>query len=397
MATQKPFWRKTFWLVLSLLLAAVSGWFCRSVVGDGASAVARQAPAAPKVTAVTVTNAVFNPVQEYIGHVEPVQDVSVLPQVEGYITKVVFQEGMDVKEGDVLFEIDIDRYAATARLRTAEVEQAKAAVAQAEAALEKSARYLRRLRSADGRGITQTELDAAETAEAADQAALKSAKAGLGQSEARLALADLDVRRSKVVAPISGRIGKAMRHVGDWVSPSGGILARLVQTDPVRVAFTVTDVDFMAWRTEAARHGRDIRATRRLRLRLPDGSTYAEPGSWDFDDNEMDAATATIVVRLKFPNRERLLVPNAYVRVLSDAAEPSCPLVIPEAAVEIAGDGRVAWVIGSDGVVERRVVECSPPSNGRMAVIKGLESGERIVFRGIHKMFRGARPAIIEE
>ena len=111
----------------------------------------------------------------------------------------------------------------------------------------------------------------------------------------------------------------------------------------------------------------------------------------------MDAATATIVVRLKFPNRERLLVPNAYVRVLSDAAEPSCPLVIPEAAVEIAGDGRVAWVIGSDGVVERRVVECSPPSNGRMAVIKGLESGERIVFRGIHKMFRGARPAIIEE
>ena len=397
MATRKSMYRNSFWLVLSLLLAAVSGWLCRDVVGNAAPSSTRRSPTAPKVTVFVVTNAVFNPVREYIGHVEPVQEVSVLPQVEGYITKVVYREGMEVKEGDILFEIDIDRYAATARLRNAEVEQAKAAVAQAEAALEKSERYLRRLRSADGRGITQTELDAAETAEAADQAALKSAKAGLCQAEARLALAELDVRRSKVVAPISGRIGKAIRHVGDWVSPSGGTLARLVQTDPVRVAFTVTDMDFMAWRTEAARNGTDIRSTRRLRLRLPDGSTYAEPGTWDFDDNEMDAATATIVVRLKFPNAGGLLVPNAYVRVLSDAAEPSSPLVVPEAAVEIAGDGNVVWVIGPDGTVERRVVECSAPSNGHMAVVKGLEPGEKIVFRGIHKMFRGARPAIVEE
>ena len=389
--------KKAFWTVLCLLLAAAAGWLCRSVTGDGDFAVARQSQPTPKVTAVVVTNTLFNPVREYIGHVEPIQDVSVLPQVEGCITKVVFREGMDVREGDVLFEIDVDRYAATARLRRAEVEQAKAAVAQAEAALEKSARYLRRLRAVDGRGITQTELDAAETAEAADQAVLKSAKAGLGQAEARLALADLDVRRSKVVAPLSGRVGKAMRHVGDWVSPSGGALARLVQTDPMRVAFAVTDMDFMAWRVDAARNGVDIRSTRRLRLRLPDGSLYAAHGTWDFDDNEMDAATATIVVRLTFPNNDGLLVPNAYVRVLSDAAEPSCPLTVPETAVEIAGDGSVVWVIGPDGVVERRIVECSAPSCGRMAVVKGLESGERIVVRGIHKMFRGARPVIVEE
>lgn len=383
--------------MLLLFLAGGAGWFVRDLAGfKTAKAVAGMSDS-PRVTAYRVAKEAFNPVKEYIGHVEPVEDATILPQVEGYVTRVSFREGTAVKTGDVLFEIDPDRYAATENLRMAEVAQAKAGVVQAEAELEKSERYLRRLKAVDERGIMQTELDAAETGAAAAQAALQSAKAGLSRAEANLALASIDVRRSKICAPFAGRVGKALRHVGDWVSPSGGALARIVRTDPVRVAFTVPDREFAAWREEALRHGGDMRAGKRLRLRLSDDSVYAETGEWEFEDNEMDAATATISLRIAFPNPNCSLVPNAYVRVLVDSADPVTGTVVPESAVEFADDGWIAWVIGEDGIVERRIVECSDAYEGRVLVRKGLVEGERIVWRGIHKMSRGMRPVVVEE
>ena len=382
---------------LLLLLAGGAGWFLRDLVGFASAKDVAGVSEAPRVTAYRVANEAFNPVKEYIGHVESVEDATILPQVEGYVTRVSFKEGAAVKAGDVLFEIDPDRYAATENLRRAEVSQAKAGIVQAEAELEKSERYLRRLKAVDGRGITQTEMDAAETGAAAARAALQSARAGLSRAEANLALASIDVRRSKICAPFAGRVGKALRHAGDWVSPSGGALARIVRTDPVRVAFTVPDREFAAWREESLRHGGDMLAGKRLRLRLPDDSLYAEVGEWEFDDNEMDAATATISLRIAFPNPNCSLVPNAYVRVLVDSADPQSGAVVPESAVEFAEDGWIAWVIGKDGTVERRIVDCSDAYGGRVLVRKGLAEGERIVWRGIHKMARGMRPVVVEE
>lgn len=383
---------------LSLLfLAGGVGWLLRDLVGFASAKDVAGVSEAPRVTAYRVANEAFNPVKEYIGHVESVEDATILPQVEGYVTRVSFKEGAAVKAGEVLFEIDPDRYAATENLRRAEVSQAKAGIVQAEAELEKSERYLRRLKAVDGRGITQMEMDAAETGAAAARAALQSAKAGLSRAEANLALASIDVRRSRICAPFAGRIGKALRHAGDWVSPSGGALARIVRTDPVRVAFTVPDREFAAWREESLRHGGDMLAGKRLRLRLPDDSLYAEVGEWEFDDNEMDAATATISLRIAFPNPNCSLVPNAYVRVLVDSVDPPSGAVVPESAVEFAEDGWIAWVVGKDGMVERRIVDCSDAYGGRVLVRKGLAEGERIVWRGIHKMTRGMKPVVVEE
>lgn len=390
-ARRRPAWG----LLLALLLAGAAGWFVRDLAGFKEERGAAAAADAPKVTVFRVAKSEFNPVKEYIGHIEPLADATILPEVEGYVSRVTFREGAAVEKGDVLFEIDTDRYAATENLRKAEVLQAKAAIVQAEAELEKSERYLRRMKAVDGRGITQTEMDAAETGESAARAALQSAKAGLSRAEANLALASIDVKRSVIRAPFAGRVGKALRHVGDWVSPSGGALARIVCTDPVRVAFTLPDREFAAWREEAARHGGDMRAGKRLRIRLPDDSVYAETGEWDFDDNEMDAATATISLRLSFPNPDGALVPNAYVRVLVDSENAAPGLVVPESAVEFAEDGWVAWVLDSSGAAERRVVDCSGAFEGRVLVKKGLAEGERIVWRGVHKMARGVKPVVV--
>ena len=241
--------------MLLLLLAGGAGWLLRDLVGFASAKDVAGVSEAPRVTAYRVANEAFNPVKEYIGHVESVEDATILPQVEGYVTRVSFKEGAAVKAGDVLFEIDPDRYAATENLRRAEVSQAKAGIVQAEAELEKSERYLRRLKAVDGRGITQTEMDAAETGAAAARAALQSARAGLSRAEANLALASIDVRRSRICAPFAGRIGKALRHAGDWVSPSCGAPARIVRIDHVRIACTVPDREVAALGEESLRRG----------------------------------------------------------------------------------------------------------------------------------------------
>lgn len=342
--------RRVSWGVAALLLAAGVGWFARELVGFRAERPAVSASAAPRVTAFAVTNAVFNPVREFVGRVEPVQEVDILPQVDGYVTAVRFAEGADVAAGDVLFEIDVERYAATARLRAAELQQARGQAAQALAARDKAAR-----------------------------------------TEASLALAEVDARHTAVRAPIAGRIGRALRHVGDYVSPSKGALARIVQRDPVRVTFPLADREYVTWLEEAARRGSDVRASRRLRLRLPNGSLYPAEGVWEFDDNEMGASTATIQLRLSFANPQGLLVPNAYVRVLSDARDPAMALVVPAAAVETAADGASVWVVRDDGTVVRRAIVRGPASDGRVVVASGLAPGERIVHRGVHKLSEGLK------
>lgn len=374
-----------------------AGWFAHGLFGG---------PTAPKgstaagksssVSVLTVTNAVFNPVQEFVGHVEPVQEVDILPQIEGYVTAVKFTEGASVKKGDILFEIDPEQYRASERLRLAEIEKAESQVQVAEADVDRTARYLKRMKAADARGITLTELDKAETDHASAKAALSSAKAAVAEAKANLELARVNMKHTFVYAPISGQIGKALRHAGDWVAPSKGALARIVQRDPVRVTFPITDREYVTWRETAAARGQDVRATRRLRLKLPNDSLYGQPGTWEFDDNEMSAKTATIQLRLSFPNPANLLIPNAYVRVLTDEAEPTPVVVVPNMAIESTEQGNAVWVVKADKTATRRIIEKGASANGLTVVKKGLVPGERIVHQGVHKVAEGKVLEIVE-
>lgn len=373
------------------------GWFAHSLLGG--RSVAKGSAVAGKsasVSVLTVTNAVFNPVKEFVGHVEPVQEVDILPQIEGYITAVKFNEGASVKKGDVLFEIDPEQYRASERLRLAEIEKAESQVQVAEADVDRTARYLTRMKRADARGITQTELDKAETDHASAQAALSSAKAAVAEAKANLELARVNMKHTLVTAPISGQIGKALRHAGDWVAPSKGALARIVQRNPVRVTFPLTDREYVTWRETAAARGKDVRATRRLRLKLPNDSLYAQPGTWEFDDNEMSATTATIQLRLSFPNPDNLLIPNAYVRVMTDDAEPTPVIVVPNVAIESTEQGSAVWVVNADRTATRRLIEKGASVGGVTVVKKGLKPGERIIHQGIHKAAEGKILEIVD-
>ena len=371
------------------------GWFAHVFLGGEKGKAARAASPDPYVAAGEVTDEKFNPPEEFIGHVEPVQEVDILPQIEGYLKEVKFAEGDTVKAGDLLFVIDDERYAADEGVAKAELESARSKVVQAEAAVERAERLLRRLKAADSRGITQTEMDSAETGLASDRAALGSAKSEVSQAQAKLASMAFNLKHTKIHAPISGRIGKTLRHAGDYVSPSKGALARIVQTDPVRVTFPITDRAYLSWSRNAESRGARVGDTRRLRLRLADDSIYPANGTWEFSDNEMSAETATLIIRAQFPNRGRTLVPNAYVTVLADEADPKPVPVVPTLAVAKSAQATGVWILGKDDRVTFREIEPGLRANGRVHVVKGVAPGERIVVQGVHKLGEGMHVKVV--
>ena len=371
------------------------GWYVRDL--SNFSEVPRSVPpAAPAVAAVTVTNSVFNPPEEFVGHVEPVQEVDILPQIEGYLLRVTFNEGTEVRKGELLFEIDPEQYRAAESQRRAEIAKAKGEVAVAEAEVDRTRRYLDRLKSADERGITQTDLDSAETGHAAAKAQLAAAHAAVSQAEANLALASVNIKHTKVYAPISGRIGKALRHAGDYVAPSKGALARIVQTDPVRVTFPVTDRAFLAWQAASAKRGSDIRFDRRIRLRLADDSLYGVQGAWEFNDNEMSRETATIQVRALFPNPRQTLLPNAFVTVLADETSPAPVLTVPAAAVVRNAKTVGVWTLDDGDVAHFTDVSVGASAGGVAVVESGLKPGTRVVALGAHKLGEGMKVRLVE-
>lgn len=378
-------------LVLSLAAGCifVLGWYVREFVGFTPATRPHKTTEAPAVAVGAVTAERFNPPEEFVGHVEPVQEVDILPQIEGYVREVKFAEGDEVQAGDLLFVIDDERYAAEQGVARAEVDSAKSKVVQAQAAVDRAERLLRRLKAADARGITQTELDAAETGLAADRAALGSAKSAVSQATAKLASTAFNMKHTRIFAPIGGRIGKSLMHAGDFVSPSKGALARIVQMDPVRVTFPITDRAYLAW------GGARVGDTRRLRLRLADSSIYPFSGKWAFSDNEMSAETATLLVRAHFPNPNRLLVPNAYVTVLADEADPAPVPVVPVSALMQTAQATGVWVMEGEDTVRFRAAKPGVRADGKVRLLTGVKPGEKIVIQGIHKLGDGMRVRVV--
>ena len=343
----------------------------------------------PNVAVGEVTRAAVNPVGLYVGHVEPVQEVDILPQIDGYLKEVNFKEGDEVKAGDVLFVIDDERYVAADALARAALAKAEADLKQAETDVDKAERYWKRLTATDERGITQTEKDAAETGLASERAELASAKAAVKEAQAQIAASEFNLKHTVIRAPFAGRIGKAFMHAGDYVSPSMGRLAHIVQMNPIRVGFTVADRDYLALRQKAERRGVSVAELLRLRIRMPDGSVYPSLGRWDFADNEMSAATATVTIRAAFDNAAGLLVPKAYVEVLTDDLKPDEALAVPKMALVHGADGEGLWIVDKEMRVSLRPIRTGRDAGAMVEVVEGVKGGEQIVVQGVSKVAEG--------
>ena len=367
-------------LVVLVAASVTGGWVACDLWPKKAAPKMQMPQMAASIAVRPVEERLYNLPERFVAHAEPVQEVELLPQVDGYVKEIRFKEGDIVKAGDVLYVLDGERYQAIVNQRKADLEAAEAEKRRAD-------RYFKRMEKADERGITQLERDNAE-------AAADSANAAVMQAKANLIVAEYDLKKTCIAAPISGQIGKTSAHIGDYVSPSKGSLARIVQIDPIRVSFPLTDRAYVGWR---AAQLKGSAPDYRLRLMLPDGSEYRDLGAWAFDDNTMSKETATIIMRLVFPNPERMLIPNSYVTLLVDYKNPpKLPCVPQQAVLDLSTGSRAVWVLKEDMTVEQRVVETRETSGGWTPVVSGVKPGEKVVISGIAKLAPGMKVTLAE-
>ena len=344
--------------------------------GSGSKEAAEAPP--PGVLVAQVAMRQISETVEYVGQTVAVNDVSLRAQVEGYLLERKFDEGRDVEQGDELFLIDPALYKAG-------VAAAEGAVAEARAAVSRADKDAKRYRSlAQKQSVSQQALDKAESE-------LLQASAILKTAEARLLKSQIDLSHTVITAPISGRIGRAAASAGGLVTPQTGELARLVELDPIYANFSVSERDVIAAkRRYQTGTGFDLDAVE-VTLRLPDGSLYEHVGRVDFIDNVVDRKTGTIVLRARFDNPRKLLVPGLYVSTMLGREETTDKLIIPQSAVQEDQAGMFVMVVAPDSTVELRRISTGQAYAGELVVNAGLEPGEQVIVEGIQKV----RPGLV--
>jgi RND family efflux transporter MFP subunit len=362
--------RRLFILPLILLLPALIASVAVGAPPDSGSALP------PLVTVAPVAIQNINPPVEYIGHVEAIQAVDLRARVEGFLEQINFKEGDNVPSGKVLYVIEQAPY-------LAKVAVDKAQVAQAEAELTRANQHLQRLRSALAASIPAMDLDDAVAAQLRAEAQIAMAKANLNRSL-------LDLGYTTIKAPINGRIGRTAYTRGNLVGPTSKPLARIVQMDPIRVVYSISDNNLAAIQmalNDAAEGQRHFDLV--PRLRLANGTILDTKGRIDFVDNEMDPATGTIAIRAEFDNAKNLLIPGEYVNVLVTLTQPELLPTVPQAAVLVNQQGYYVLVVDRQKVANVRQITIGKAVGAMWAVESGLAAGEQVVVEGIQKVKPG--------
>ena len=330
----------------------------------------------PLVTVAQVAEQDVNPPAEYVGHAEAVQSVDLRARVEGFLEKVNFREGSDVQAGQLLYVIEQAPY-------RARVDADQAQVAQAEATLNKARQYLQRARTVRSGGVSATDLDNAVAEELR-------ACAQLEQARANLQIAQINLGYTSITAPINGRIGRTAFTRGNLVNPGSGTLARIVQIDPIRVVFSISENDLAAVKAAIKDTAKDKKHSRLSpRIKLPDGQIQKTVGRVDFVDNTVDASTGTIAVRAVFENPDDTLLPGQYVTVLVARSKPNTMMVVPQPAVLEDHDGPYVLVVDDQNRVSVRRVKTGPVVGVNRAVESGLALHESVIVEGVQKVRPG--------
>ena len=297
--------------------------------------------------------------KKYIAQVEAINSVDVIPQVSGYIEQILFQNGAEVKKGDVLFVIEQRRY--------------KDNLKAAEATRKQLAADYKRLTSLhDKKYISDKELEAAESA--------------LKNAEAAEDLAKLNLEYTEVKSPIDGVISKALVTVGNLVSQNTQRLARIVQERPVRIVFSVTDKErsiFMDKLNEAQDVFVDIV--------LPNGQMQTQTAQNLFFGNEVNVDTATIPVYLDAENNDNLLVPGNYVDIYMRFTSKKMALLVPQMALAEDANGTYVMRVkkladGEEYIAEQKYIKLGDVIDDWQIVLSGLEINDKVVVQGLQKV-----------
>jgi membrane fusion protein (multidrug efflux system) len=344
----------------------------------GACGQKQQTQAAAPRPAVGVRQAEIRGVARtyaFVGRIKAVDIVALRARVEGFLDKVLFREGQDVKSGDLLYQIEKAPYQAL-------VDQAKANVAAAQAtALNAELQYNRVLELVKKQFTPQATVDQ-------DKAAMDSARAQVLQAKAALTQAEINLGYTDIRAPIDGRIGRTAYTQGNLVNAGSGVLATIVSQDPIYVLFPVSVRQLEEIR-ESRRQENGTLVKIEILVRLSTGKQYGHPGVWNFTDPQVEQTTDTLLMRGTLPNPERLLTDGQFVTVEIRERKPQPQLVVPQAALQIDQAGYYVLVVGADNKVEQRRVTTGPTEGADAVIASGLKEGDRVIVEGIQKVRPG--------
>lgn len=331
----------------------------------------------PAVTVAVIAQSTPQRAHDYLGRIEAVQSVDVMTRTEGFIARREFADGQLITAGDVLFEID-------PALHQASVAQAQAQVDSANAGARHAQVNLTRLqRLGEQRSVSRADVDAAV-------AQRDTANAALAQAQANLRVQELQLGFTRILAPISGRIGHSNFNTGSLINPASGALAHIVQMDPIRVAIAINERDYISVASRLSGDAEDLSASGYTpRLRLADGQEYAEQGVFESVDNQVDSQTGTIIVRARFANPRHLLLPGGVVNVALVAGREEPVVMAPIAALQQDREGFFVLLVDSSQRVEVRRVQTGGQFEQEYEIKEGLSVGERVIIEGLQRVRPG--------
>jgi multidrug efflux system membrane fusion protein len=369
----------------SILAAALAAALALAACGRGDP----PAPPPPQVTVAAVLEREINEWDEFTGRMQAVETVEIRPRVSGQVQRVAFEEGKEVKKGDVLFVIDPRPYRAELARAAAELERTRTRAALATRDLER-ARFL-----IEKQAISQEEFDLRTSALEENQAAIRAA-------EAQVADAGLDVEWATVRSPIDGRVSRAEVTEGNLVESGPGeatLLTTVVSLDPMYVYFEGDEQTYLKYgqlaRSGSRASSRDVENPIFLGLANEEG--FPHEGYVDFVDNQLDPSTGTIRARAVFSNADRLFTPGLFARLKLVGSGRYTARLVRDSAIGTDQDKKFVLVLQPDSTVEYRRIEPGRVVEGLRIVTSGLEGGEKIVVNGLQRVRSGMKVNPSEE
>jgi membrane fusion protein (multidrug efflux system) len=365
---------------------------------------------------------------ELPGRTSPYFVAEIRPQVNGIIQKRFFEEGSDVRGGEVLYQIDPAPFQAAYDNAAANLAVTRKTPDRARAALEASIAGVKRQQATlelaranrwrfeelfKGRVVSASQRDQAvteaEVAEAAlraaeaqvqnDREAVAAAEAAIHQAEAALETARINLGYTRITAPISGRIGRSNVTVGALAKAfQDSAFATIQQLDPIYVDATESSANLLQLKRNMAA-GR-IKGTgpdrARVKLLLEDGTLYSLEGTLKFSDVTVDSSTGSFILRMVFPNPKHILLPGMYVRAALQEGEVEKAILVPQQGISRDPKGNpVALVVDGDGKVGQRTLTLDRAIGDKWLVSSGLKPGEQVIVEGVQKVRPGASVKVV--
>jgi len=325
---------------------------------------------------VGVAQVIAKPVQqwdEYTGRISAIDTVELRPRASGYVQRVAYTEGQDVKRGDLMFQIDPRPYRAA--LDNAEAQLARARVAQRlETIRNKRAQSL-----IEDNAISHEELDLRRAAQAQSAADVQAA-------EAAVATAKLNLSFTEVRAPVSGRAGRALLTVGNLATADETLLTTVVSQDPMYVYFDADENSYLRYREQERKNERTAKDNA-VHVGLANETGYPHTGRVDFLDTQVNPTLGTVRARAVLPNPDRIFTPGLFARVQFVSGQKAQALMIDDKAILTDQDRKYVYAVDREGKAQRKDVILGGMVDGLRVVQSGLAADDRIVVVGLQKIF----------